>query len=368
MIKRFASVLLIACAGVSAACAQAPSSVPPPPADVLTRMTISAVDTYILGALDRWKASTAGYGATLAQYCRAPSADGRTELRTGFADLLVAWAGVDFLQFGPLARDARADRYAFWPDPHGTGERQLRQFLAQRDPAILAPGALAKQSAAVQGLPALERLVFDGSDALASAATPIPFRCDLAKAVAANLGAIADAVVAEWQGDRGWRALMLAPTHDNPVYIKADEPVVELMKALISGLERLSDQRISPARGPMPQAARASRAPYAMSGATPAYWRASADSLTRFAEALGLTGLVPPDKAAMASDAATQWTKLHDALAAAGNDLEAALTSPGPRAKLGDALTTLQRLKTLFGTEIPATVGLTTGFNALDGD
>ena len=87
---------------------------------------------------------------------------------------------VDFLRFGPMAQEGRYERFAFFPDVHGTGARQLRRFLATEDEALLKPGALREQSAAVQGLPALESLLFSGSKALLDAEDAEPYRCALA--------------------------------------------------------------------------------------------------------------------------------------------------------------------------------------------
>ena len=76
-----------------------------------------------------------------------------------------------------MAQDGRYERFAFFPDVHGTGARQIRGFLVSQDEALLKPGALAGQSAAVQGLPALESLLFSGKAALIQPAPPEPFRC-----------------------------------------------------------------------------------------------------------------------------------------------------------------------------------------------
>lgn len=344
------------------------AAVPAPPADKLEAITHGGIDDYVLPAHDSLRSETGRFKQQIDAYCSAPTAASRDALRTGFTNLLIAWAGTDFLQFGPLTRQNRFDRFAFWPDPHGTGERQLRQWLAAQDAAMLEPGAIARQSAAVQGLPALERLLFEAPRGLTIAMPPETYRCEVARAVAGNLVAIAAEARAEWDGDKGWRALMLSPGTDNPVYQKPPEPVVELLKALLSGIERLSDQRIQPARGPGPQFAKASRAPYALSGATIAYWRASADSLDRFARALRLGSVLPEADRQLARTAEAEFGNLKSALGAVGNELEPALTRPEPRARLGEALAILRRLRDLMGTGLPGAAGLTPGFNALDGD
>ena len=66
-------------------------------------------------------------------FCEAPDGATRDALGAAFADIVKAWAGVDFFRFGPMARDGRYERFAFFPDVHGTGARQLRRFLASED-------------------------------------------------------------------------------------------------------------------------------------------------------------------------------------------------------------------------------------------
>lgn len=332
----------------------------PPSPEALRAVTQDAIDGYILGAYNDLAHETAAFADTLAAYCAMP--DGaRDAIDAGFTALLEKWAAVDFMNFGPMARENRFDRFAFWPDPHGTGERQLRQLLARPDPAILAPGALAKQSAAIQGLPALEMLLY--------AKSASPARCDFAKAVAANLKEIAASAAAEWRGDKGWRALMLSPGPYNPVYIDPTEPLTDILRVLLQGLEVLRDQRIQPARGPLPESAKAGRAPYARSGATIAYWRASADALSRLAAAAHLTDLAAGNSGrALRSGSEFEFRNLAAALGAVEPPLDKALTDPQPRAKLGYAMLVLQSLRSIYQTQLPRAAGISPGFNALDGD
>jgi predicted lipoprotein len=98
-----------------------------------------------------------------------------------------------------MAQDGRYERFAFFPDVHGVGARQIRGFLVSEDEALLKPGALAKQSAAVQGLPALESLL-SRARRTAPAGAPEPFRCKLAVAVAENMHTIAGEVVGRLAG------------------------------------------------------------------------------------------------------------------------------------------------------------------------
>ena len=117
-------------------------------------------------------------------FCADPKPASASASRTPSPRRCAPGPDVDFLRFGPMAQDGRYERFAFFPDVHGTGARQIRGFLVSQDEALLKPGALARQSAAVQGLPALESLLFSGKAALLQPAPPEPFRCALAVAVA----------------------------------------------------------------------------------------------------------------------------------------------------------------------------------------
>ena len=128
-----------------------------------------------------------------------------------------------------MAREARYERFAYWPDVHGTGARQLRRFLAEEDRPCFEPGALAKQSAAVQGLPALESLLYSGAKGLVGPTAPDAYRCKLALAVAGKHGRDRERRRCDgWSGETGWAALMRAPGADNPVYRTHEEAMTEI--------------------------------------------------------------------------------------------------------------------------------------------
>ena len=175
------------------------------------------------------------------------------------------------------------------------------------------PGALAKQSAAVQGLPALESLLFSGKAALLLPAPPEPFRCKLAVAVAENMHTIAGEVVAGWQGDKSWATLLENPAADNPVYRTHTEAMTEILKAILTGIEQVRDQRLLPALY-----AKASRAPYNASQQALAYIGASAEALQRFVDASGILDLLPASQASYGSSADFEFSNLSAAWRAPG--------------------------------------------------
>ena len=96
---------------------------------------------------------------------------------------LISCASVRMLEGG------RRERLSFWPDPRGFVSRQLRLILVNKDEAVVQPGAIAKQSVAVQGLSALEALMTDKEFPLGPG-EPSHYRCELAEAIATNVASV----------------------------------------------------------------------------------------------------------------------------------------------------------------------------------
>ena len=226
----------------------------------LQRVVEATVSAYVLPAYDTLHRQTTVLVETVDKFCRSPSSNNADAARAAFSEVLSAWAAVDFLRIGPMAQGGRYERFAFWPDVHGTGARQLRQFLARRDESLLDLRALAEQSAAVQGLPALESLLFSGSKALRKSAPPDPYRCALALAISRNADLIAAETAAAWRAE--WASILTTPGPGNPVYRSPDEAMTEILRAVLTGLEQLRDHRLVPVLGDASKPALASRAAY----------------------------------------------------------------------------------------------------------
>ncbi len=336
---------------------------PPLTPAVLQAVTGRAVDDFIVPAYTRLAAATATLQEAVA--AAAPSAPTVPDeaTKTAFAAVIAAFARVDFLRFGPMAEQGRLERFSYFPDRHGTGARQLRRMLATPDPAQLQPGAVAKLSAAVQGLPALESLIFAAkSDAETSA-----YRWSLAAAIAGNLDDIAKATLAGWLGEDGWRAKMLQPGGSNVVYRDAEEPVIEVLKAITTGLLQIRDQRLLPAIGDSFAAAKPARAAFVPSGNALAYLAASGDAIEGLARTADLFGIVPTEAPLLGADSVAGFTAYRTGITANASWQEA-FASEANYQHLRAAFDALKTLEDLYGFRFPSEAGISPGFNALDGD
>ena len=337
-------------------------------ADEATQAAIveKAVTRVIVPAFQRLAETASNTAARLEASCTEPDEEGIEQSQARFRDLVRAWARVDFLRFGPLSDEGRYERFAFWPDPRGVARRQIRQMLTREAPVLLQQGALKSQSAAVQGLPALEILLFESDLPLSDPAAA--YRCQLAAAVGKNLASLAAEARDGWLGQNGWSRLMARPGPENPVYRSRAETLTELLKAILTGVEQMADQRIRPALGEDAASARPQLAPYHRSGATAEYLVASALGLQEFVAKSDIMTLLPADKGWIANSVSFEIENLITALRGLSGPAEALFTDPDQRGKARYAQGVLSSLKSLFHDQFSPAVGLSPGFNALDGD
>ncbi len=105
--------------------------------------------------------------------------------------------------------------------------------------------ALAKKSAAVQGLSALEILLYDDAHSIAGDDEEARYRCKLALAMAQSNARVR----ARNSGGVGGRR-RLAPAHgrarpEDERYKTPEEPAADFARALITGLQMIQDREVS---------------------------------------------------------------------------------------------------------------------------
>ncbi len=204
-------------------------------------MTMRVIDTYVVPRFDALAKASAALHADLKSACGGKPG-GIDAAREAFRSTALAWAGVEFLRFGPMAVTGRPERFSFWPDTRGVMQRHMRRLLAQRDASVLDPDAIAEKSAAIQGLPALEFLLWNAKHPLGASETEEQkYRCALAVAIAGNLSQLARELAVGWDGESGWRRRMLDAGPQNPRYKGETEPPADFARALITGLRMNQD-------------------------------------------------------------------------------------------------------------------------------
>jgi uncharacterized protein len=305
----------------------------------------------------------------VAALCAEPSAAALKDAKGAFVGAVEAWGKVEPVRFGPVAQEHRYERLFYWPDPKGIGLKQVRDALIKHDQRVADPAALAAKSVALQGLPALEYLLYgEGSDALAKTAENGAFRCRFADGVAKNVAAMAKDVAEGWSDDAPFTKAYLAPGANNPFYRAPKEVTLELFKVFSGGIEAVRDQKIAKPLGAKSDEAKPLLSAFWRSGQTLANM---ADNLAGVRELFargGFAQVVHVESAGVEDSVLFDLDHAIEVLRAIDKPFAEVAQDEALRAKL-EALRV--SLKSAEGTAVDMVsrgAGLAFGFNAMDGD
>lgn len=203
------------------------------------------------------------------------AAEAAQQAKLDFRALVLAWSRIEFLRFGPLVEENRYERISFWPDPRNVMLRQIPGVLARYSRGELVD--LSAQSVAVQGLPALEYLLYGNNGLLNPAPGNVRVddvrsgggvqpdvvvvpgnqtvpdvvrgRCDYSVDIARNLVGLAGALSAAWAADGVWGGGFANPATGRDTYRSHQEVLSESVKALSGGLQFAAEVKMGAAVG-----------------------------------------------------------------------------------------------------------------------
>lgn len=286
----------------------------------------------------------------LADVAQQDCAPDSAALRTAWGDAFDAWIRVSHLRFGPTEENDRAFALAFWPDTRGFTPRTLQGLIADQDPAVEDAAAFSHVSIAGRGFYALEFLLYDPAFAEGG-----DYQCKLVQAIATDTARIADEIETEWDGfatqftDAGTR------------YATREEALQELFKAVLAGLQFTSDTRIGRPMGTFDKP-RATRAEARRSERSLRHVTLSLEGTEELALALAA------DAPEVSSEIKAAYEKAFAEVASQDSPVFAGVDDPMGRFKVEILQQAVDSLRTTIGAELGPELGVTEGFNALDGD
>lgn len=321
---------------------------------------------YIAPAMSDFRTAATKVHRAIQEVCQ-PKAHGSThDVEQAFRQLVLAWSGIEFLRFGPLVDANRFERIYFWPDPRGITARQVQALLAQPAAEIPDALALAKQSVAVQGLPALEYTLYRESGLLSADAGPgRESTCVFANAVAGNIEHIADELAAQWKVGGPYAQLFSSPAPDNPLYRDTQEVAAEMIKALSTGLQFQRDVKLAPALAQGPDHSKARRAPFWRSNQTVVSLEGAVGGMLAFYRAADLPF---GDSAWIDENVQGELQRTLEHLSALSAPTEQLFTDESGHRQLVLVKLLVGNVKDLVDQDVAPALGVRIGFNALDGD
>ncbi|MEM6487424.1 MAG: imelysin family protein [Pseudomonadota bacterium] len=302
---------------------------------------------------------TAGFAQAtdaLAATADCTAADPAAALRPVWRDAFLAWARLSHLQLGPLEEEGRTLAISLWPDKRGFSRRTVERMVAEQDAIVDQPDRYGDVSVAGRGLMALHYLLYVSD-------VPVQgYRCRLATAIAADLAVSADIVQARWADP--WAAYLLQAGADgNPVYQSGAEATKALFQALMTGFQILVDQRLGGPLGTFDRP-RPKRAEAYASGAS---LDAIAETLSSM-RAMAEIAFYPTVNAEAQAALGAAFDRTDEILARIEGPLPEDVASPASRIQVEALKISASDLHQALAAVLGERLGITIGFNALDGD
>jgi predicted lipoprotein len=337
-----------------------------PPEQQLLEKT---ADSVILPLYQQYFAATEKLNQDAITFCQSPAnKDLYQTLRQDWLQAMKAWQGAQQIIFGPVQEDNQAWKIQFWPDKHNLIRKKTQALLDSSDK--LTVERLTQASVVVQGLSALEYLLFD-TDAGQLQQYQQPRQCQLLMAVTANSEQVAGFLYDQWRpGGGDYRAVFTSPGPDNPEFPDTKAGISALVDALASNLERAKNERLG---GPLGYRNSKQRPQAYLSEA----WRSQSSLKLLQANIEASLVLYQPMSDYMQLFSARrdldqqihqQFSLVLQQLQQLEKPLFIAVTEPEQQLLLTALYSDVTGLVTLMKNELPSAMGVNLGFNSNDGD
>jgi predicted lipoprotein len=318
-----------------------------------------ALNEHILPGFERLAAAAVQLRTEADAACSGDGAIEAGPVKAAYDQTFEAWARIDHIRFGPAEEDSTGFAVEFWPDTKGSIPRSLATIIAAEDPVVDNATAFGSVSVAARGLMAIDELIFDPEAEPIAAGS---YRCRLLVAITRDLATTTAKLVGRWRDP--WGGLLTsAGVPENPVYFTPEEATKALYSALNDGLQFDIDLRLGRPMGtferPQPRRAEAWRSGRALPNLVASLEGMRAFAATVFAPAIGEEEAGPVDRAFDA------------ALAAAGRvaaPIDVEVATPQGRIHVEALQGAVKNVQTEVASHIGPAVGVTSGFNAMDGD
>ena len=323
-----------------------------------------AVEKVYQPGFEHFSLASAQFLSEAQESCQSPSPESLVDLQTQFEATVAAFSAVELYRIGPMLEDNRQNRLFYWPDKRHVGDRQLRELLADEASSQLGAKAVSGKSVTLQGLPALERLLYGKSTTSHLAQVSDTPDCQVVEAIADNLHIMAMSLNQDWQDDSALVQSMVQPASDSDYFRTSDEVLRSLVTQIIVAIDVVLDRKIAALTD---EDVHLQQAPLWRSGQTLSMIRSNLDSVRALSVDTELASVGELDnELGFEFRSADELLQKLQELPALTND----------KGKLSDEAQSLLRtltaivsgIKYTLNDRFTAALGITAGFNSEDGD
>lgn len=342
-----APTLLLALLALPCVAQTAAPTTAAPPDPVVARV----VEGVILPRFDEFAAAAQELAVAAATDCRATG----DALKPAWNRAMDAWIPAQTFRIGPLEADGRGLAIAFWPDSKGATDAALRRMLAGGAGQIPDAQGYAQVSVAARGLYALEAMLYDPDF---SGYGPDDPGCRLVQSASAELAATAEAVARDWRD--GFAPLLMQPgAAGNTRFLSTTEARQALFTQLITQLGFDAETRLGRPLGSIER---------------PRPLRAESRDAGRSLRNVAISLMANEELARALTEGTTEYLFDYFGYARAVADklaqdpVFAQVEDPVGRMKVEELKTAIERVHDDANSELGPELGVSAGFNALDGD
>jgi predicted lipoprotein len=334
--------------------------------DAVPAVMQRAVDEVIRPGYRNAQQSAARLTTAMKDLCEDGTQQTLDKAKQAFDDTIRYWSVIEIVQTGPVIQDNLFEHILFYPDRKGVGLRQVQALLAMADPKDTTVDAIAGKSVALQGLTALEYVLYgSGSEDLIQQKNS--FRCLYGAAVAGNIQREAGEVVAAWEKPDGIQGSWKHPGPQSQEFADNKEAVTALLGILVHGAETVRDQRLEQFYKGKDTTPRPRMAIYWRSKNTWKSMTANLEGLRTLWQKAGMAELLPADRKPIAEAIDANFKSLLETVPKLNPDIQVATSDP-EKAKLDALLVSTRELITKISDDYGAAIGLSAGFSFSDGD
>lgn len=335
-----------------------------PSAEQVTSVMRQTIENVVRPAYQNFEAQTSQLQTQISQLCISPNKTALIRVQGQFTKVAHSWANIELFRSGPVMDQNRLERVLFYPDRKSTGLKQVQKIIAKRDPSVIASDDIARKSVAVQGLAALEFLLF-GTGYTVLSVEENTFRCQFASSAIENLHNIATELNTKWNGD--YSEQWINAGQEGSIFINEQEAVNELLGTIVHGLETIKDTRLKAFLRDEPNRDRPKSALFWRSENTLPVIKANLEFIHALLRDGGLYSLAN-EKNRIIEQIEFELKQNKAALDAVDSTLFDALENEALRSKLVYFGTSLKFTITRIDQEFAQNLGLSSGFSFSDGD
>lgn len=325
------------------------------------------VDGFIRPGYRHFHARATALQTSMTSLCAAPSEANFIAAKTAFTEAVKAWGHIEIVRVGPVIEDNRFEHILFYPDRKGLALKQIQGAIASNDESFTKADSLRQKSVAIQGLGALEYVLFGtGADSLPKDKSN--FRCFYGAAIAGNVDRIAADLSTLWDQPGGIQDAWKKPGPDNDTFRDAPEAVTGLLGILVHGTETVRDERIETFYKPASNKLAPKQAIFWRSSLTFVSLSANVEGVRDLLTKADVASLLPSDKRSIVSDVSTLADQFIVTASSITPDVQLAVTRDADQAKLQSLLKDSRSMITDLSEKIGGGVGLSAGFSFADGD